>query len=299
MKKLLIPLILGFTISSSYAVCIKPTRKETVLLSATAYSQQYDKMSALLDKYCYEFRPDDADSNTPLLVNTSAKGLALIESKTGKNYANTSIDHNRMDLFSAILIDGAMMSDRVKKETVSDVKKVMAQNYPNVDISKITPEEVNRSRKDLLDMLAKEYSQSSSLNRDKMKNTALTYVIATNHPEYLEQALGGLREKEIFIKMNGMGVTPLHIAFSPLLKGKNTDELSKKLITMVPVSYMINNIIWNYDYFQFAEAFKDNNPTFYKMLKERYKFEVTKIMDPKVKEEINKSLKVYWEVDDS
>jgi hypothetical protein len=132
-----------------------------------------------------------------------------------------------------------------------------------------------------------------------MGNTALTYVIATNHPEYLEQALGGLREKEIFIKVNRMGVTPLHIAFSPLLKGKDTTELSKKLINMVPVSYMINNVIWNYDFFQFAEAFKENNPIFYKMLKEKYKFEVTKEMNPKIKEEINKSLNVYWEIDNT
>ena len=53
MKKLLIPLILGIAMSSSFAACIKPTRKEIVLLSATAYSQLYDKMSVLLDKYCY------------------------------------------------------------------------------------------------------------------------------------------------------------------------------------------------------------------------------------------------------
>jgi hypothetical protein len=35
------------------------------------------------------------------------------------------------------------------------------------------------------------------------------------------------------------------------------------------------------------------------MLKEKYKFEVTKSIDAKVKKEINKALKVYWEVDDS
>lgn len=62
---------------------------------------------------------------------------------------------------------------------------------------------------------------------------------------------------------------------------------------------MINNVIWNYDYFQFAEAFKDNNPTFYRMLKDKYKFEVTRPMDAKVKAEIQKALTIYWEVDDS
>lgn len=298
MKKILTTLLLGLTISTSYASCIAPTRKEIVLLSATAYSQQYEKMNMLLEKYCYDFRPEDVKTNTPLILNSSAKGLMLIQSKTDKTYANMPIDHNKMDLFSIVLINGAMISDRVKKETISDVKKVITQNY-NIDISKINDDFINKSRKDLLDILAKDYAKNSSPNKDKMKNTALTYVIANNYPEYLEQSLGRLREKEMFIQINGKGVNPLHIAFSPLLKSKNTEELSKKLINMVPVSYMINNIIWNYDYFQFAEAFKENNPTFYKMLKEKYKFEVTKFMDPKIKEEINKSLKLYWEIDDT
>jgi hypothetical protein len=58
-----------------------------------------------------------------------------------------SMDHNKMDLFSLTLIDGAMISDQVKKETVSDVKKVLAQNYSDIDISKINSYMVNKSRK--------------------------------------------------------------------------------------------------------------------------------------------------------
>ena len=34
------------------------------------------------------------------------------------------------------------------------------------------------------------------------------------------------------------------------------------------------------------------------MLKEKYKFEVTTSMDPKIKENIKKSLNLYWELDD-
>lgn len=299
MKKLILPILLGLTFSTSFAACVKPGKKEIILLAASAYGQLYDKMNDLTNKYCYEFRADDEAVNGPLILNSSAKGLALLQSKTGKSYANTSVDHNRMDLFSLTLIDGAMMSERVKKETTEAAKKMIAQNYPGVDISKINDDLKANSRKELLDLLAKEYSQVSSPNQDKMRNTALTYAIATNHPQYIEAALGGLREKEMFMKLNGMGITPLHVAFSNPLRGKNTDELSKKLLAVVPVSYMINNVIWNYDYFQFAEAFKDNNPTFYRMLKDKYKFEVTRPMDAKVKAEIQKALTIYWEVDDS
>lgn len=299
MKKLILPILLGLTFSTSFAACVKPTKKEIILLAASAYGQLYDKMNELTSKYCYEFRTDDESMNGPLLLNTSAKGLALLQSKTGKSYANISVDHNKMDLFSVTLIDDVMMSERVKKETPDAARKVIAQTYAGVDVSKMNDTLKYNSRKDLLDLLAKEYSQVSVPNQDKMKNTALTYVIATNHPEYIDAALGGLREKEMFMKLNGMGITPLHVAFSNPLKGKNTDELSKKLLATVPVSYMINNVIWNYDYFQFAEAFKENNPTFYKMLKDKYKFEVTRPMDPKIKSEIQKSLNIYWEVDDS
>jgi hypothetical protein len=65
--------MLGCIVSSSFAVCVKPNRKGTILLAANAYAQQYDKMSGLLDRYCYEFRADDEEANTPLFENTSAK----------------------------------------------------------------------------------------------------------------------------------------------------------------------------------------------------------------------------------
>lgn len=299
MKKIILPILLSLNVATGFAACIEPTKKETILLAATSYAQMYDKMNELTNKYCFEFRSNDEQFNSPLVLNTNAKGLAILQGKSGKSYVNMAVDHNKMDLFSLTLIDNAMMSERVRKETIEEVKEVIAKNYPKADTSKITEDIKKRSKKELLDFMAKQYAQISSPNKDKMKNTALTYVIATNNPDYLEQALGGLREKSMFTQLNGMGITPLHVAFANTLKGKNTTELNKKLINMVPVSYIINNVIWNYDYFQFAEAFQENNPTLYQMLKDKYKFEVTKKMDPKVKKEIQKALNIYWEIDDT
>lgn len=298
MKKLILPILLSLTFSNGFAACIKPSQKEVTLLAALSYAQLYDKMSSLTDTYCFQYRSNDGAANAPLMFNTSAKGLDLLQSKSGRSYVSMAIDQNNMDLFSYTLIDGAMVSDRVKQKTLSDIKEVISKNFPTIDTSRVNKDLSTQSKKELLDLMAKEYSQSLVINEDKMKNTALTYVIATNNPQYLTDALGMLKEKKLFMKKNAMGVTSMHLAFSPLLKGKNTEELSKKLINIIPVNYMINNVIWNYDYFQFAEAFKDNNPMFYNMLKEKYRVQITQQIDSKSKLEIEKALKLYWEIDD-
>ena len=107
-KNLIGPIILGLTMSSSFAACLKPEKKEYTLLSALSYAQDYPKMEELLNKYCYDFSPKNEDRNGALIVSTSAKGLALIESKTQKKYANMATDHNGMDLFSIVLLESSI-----------------------------------------------------------------------------------------------------------------------------------------------------------------------------------------------
>lgn len=78
--------------------------------------------------------------------------------------------------------------------------------------------------------------------------------------------------------------------FSPLLKGKNVAELNNKMLKDTPTSYIINTNLSlgtdkSYDYFQFAELMKENNPDLYDKLKIKYKFEIKNIN--KNKEVIN------------
>lgn len=276
--------------------CIEPKDNEYFLLSITSYAQKYDIQKELLNKYCYKDSMRNRYEKGPFVMVSSKEGLINLEKKMGKQWAAVPIEEQKFDMFSLKLLKNAE-TKRLFQEDLVNTKKMLSKNFKNVDVTNINENLINNSRKELLDYLSEQYAKSFNINRDRMGNFALFYVISNNYPEYLTKALGAEQNKNLFLKKNLTGATPLIAMFANELKGKNTQELSKKVIDMIPVSYIINSSIMGYDYFQFAETFKDNNPYFYKELKNKFKFDVTKAISKTDYKNIENMLTINWFVD--
>lgn len=298
-KKLYIMLIalLGMGANNVMAQnCIEPKDPEYFLLTISTYGQKYDIQKALLDKYCYTDTMRTKYEKGPFVMVSSKEGLINLEKKMGKQWADVAIEEQKLDMFSLKLLKNAE-TNRLFQENIKNTKSFLTKNFKNVDVTNINENLINNSRKELLDYLSDQYAKSFNINKDKKGNFALFYVISNNYPEYLTKALGAEHNKNLFLKKNLRGTTPLMAMFANELKGKNTEELSKKVINMVPVSYIINSSVYGYDYFQFAETFKNNNPYFYKELKNKFKFDVTKAVSTKDYKDLEDMLTINWFVD--
>lgn len=289
--------ILGLGMNSAFAQkCAEPKDPEYFLLAVATYAQKYDIQKSLMDKYCYKDLMRTKFEKGPFVMVSSKEGLINLEKKFGNQWSAKPIEEQNFDMFSLKLLKNAE-TEKLFKENLNGTKKILSDKFPGVNVSNVNEDLINNSRKELLDYLAEEYSKSFNMNKDAKGNFALFYVISNNHPEYLEKALGAEHNKNIFIKKNSAGTTPLMAMFASELKGKNTEELSKKVINMIPVSYIINTQVSGYDFFQFAETFKNNNPYFYKELKNKFKFEVTQGIRDKDYKNIESMLNINWFID--
>lgn len=283
MKKLVIAATL-LTALTAQAECIKPSLENYRALAATAYIQAHDEQAALMTKYCYTGSLSNRfEMGAPVMVS-SVRGLQMLEKQYGMNFVQKGMDEFGYDMFSLKLIQNDPVD--LRNESMTDAKATVKALFPKSKVDSFTFAQVEAEKKPLLDYLADEYSRTFNITRNMYGNTALLYVISTNHAEYLEKALGGSHDRQAFLIRNKSNLTPLHAAFANELRGKNTKALSDKLISVVPAQMLLKADVMNYDYFLFAETFKDNNPYFYSLLKAKYKFQVSQAINPQDKKAI-------------
>lgn len=258
--------------------CIQPTKNDYDYLTALSYAQLHKEQSELLNKYCFNLSGTEKFQTSPANMASSKEALINIEKKAKTNYIDKDMNEDKMDIFSYKL--GTLETGKNGLDTLNYVKNTIKRNNPNINTSNIPIENINKSKKELLDYIATEYSKTISIHTNRNGDFALGYVIANNYPEYVTASLGRLQDTSLFTKPNKNNITPLIYMFSPQLKGKDTTVLSKKMINLVPVNSLIKSKILIYDYFQYAEAFKENNPYFYNELKNKYKFNITSSVTP-------------------
>jgi hypothetical protein len=276
------------TALTAQAQCIKPSLENYRALAATTYIQAHDEQAALMSKYCYTGSLSNRFEMGATVMVSSVQGLQMLEKQYGMNFVGRAADEFGFDMFSLKLIQNDPVD--LRNESIADAKQTVKALFPNSNADSFTFAQVEAQKKPMLDYLADEYSHTFNITKNVYGNPALLYVISTNHPEYLEKALGGSHDKQAFLIRNKSNLTPLHAAFANELKGKDTKALSDKLINLVPAQMLLRADVMTYDYFLFAETFKENNPYFYGLLKAKYKFQVSQAIKPQDKKALSAML---------
>lgn len=258
--------------TSASATCVKPRDEDYTLLAATAFTQQINEQEFLLNRFCFQPTMKNKFEMGPVVMVSSVPGLKSLEKNWNMNFVEKGVDVFGSDLFTLRLAQNEPKT--YFQETFNRANKMINTRFGEKSTPSLSLRDLEKSTPELLDYLSDSYSKTFNTTVNKFGNFALMYAVANNYPQYIDKSLGGTRDKKLFMKYNNSGFNPLHAAFSEKLKGKDTKALSDIIIAL-PTSYFVRSTIRGYDYFIFADVFKENNPYLHKLLKEKYKFNTT------------------------
>lgn len=234
-------------------------------------------------------------------LNTVESLKLILEHNRSLTLNDIKLEFNR-DLLSNLLLREIIKEKRKKinEQEEPEIRKLIEKVDVNNKLNyNWRPSDKDyKDYNDLLNFVAKSYYDRTNINKDIEGNIALTYAILANKPELLKYTYTVYNGKKTWNIKNNFGLFPLHYMFSPKLKGKNIEKLNDLVINEVPFSYILNMKLSfgynkNYDYFQFSELLKENNPDFYKKLKMKYNFEINSLIKDKESiSYINKSLDI-------
>ena len=166
--------------------------------------------------------------------------------------------------------------------------KIVEKYLPKGEKLNLNPKPLTTKEHDeLMSYIVKAYNREGYTFTNKSDgNNMFHYVILANNPKVLYELTNNVIYRNLYLyKKNFSGVTPIHLAFSKkrpyneATQKEDTPALNSVLINLLTkervkfVSYVeIGTPLLNF--FEFAEIMKDENPDFYKKLKEKFNFNV-------------------------
>lgn len=272
-------LTLSGILMSNLAFAQCNTQNDTILFLGSLRYNNLKKTEELLKNNCIVWN-DKTKKMTFKQIKTTEQ-LQLIEKyNRGLHLEGYKLELSQ-DLFSSTLMSEIFPKSAQVEAKEEQETETMLNNAGNKGQLNYSWRQTGEDKTKLLNYLGQKNLENVSFNKDVIGNSVLVYIILANRPELIRYSYTGLGDKKIWTKENNSGFYPIHFIFSPLLRTKNVSELNDKILKEVPVSYLLNapqlklGTGKSYDFFQFAELMKENNPDFYKKLKEKYKFEVT------------------------
>lgn len=279
MKKLLSISLLAlsgiFSTNVAFAQCGK---NDTILFLGSLRYNNVVMAESFLKNNCVSW--DEKTKKMTFKQIKTVDEIKLIEKyNRGLNLESFKGEHSK-DLLSSMLYESIYprtenILAEEEKETQALLNKAGANNKFNYNWRQTTDD-----KDKLLDYLAKKNVENVKVNLDVVGNSVLNYMILANKPNLIKYSYTALGDKKIWIKPNSDGFFAIHFLFSPLLKNKNVATLNDVALKEIPVAYLLNagqlklGTGKTYDFFQYAELMKENNPDLYKKLKDKYQFEV-------------------------
>jgi hypothetical protein len=278
-KNLLVILIFYALINISYAqqiLCGKTEEDNYTLLVGSIRYNNLNIEKSILQKCFKKIKLNDFF----ILEDIYTKEALEILLNSDKTLNLNDLKSNNRDFFSTLLLRDIKKNEKLAQYKVENneiIDKINSVDKYNLINKKWMSND--EDYKKLLEFVANQYYSNLTIPKDSSNKSAIYYVILANKPNLLQYSYTLLNGKKSWILKDGNGLSPIHYMFSPLLKGKNVSELNDKMLKDTPTSYLINTILnldidKSYDYFQFAELMKENNPDLYAKLKSKYKFEI-------------------------
>lgn len=299
MKKiaLLLLMTIGISFQAQAQNCNKE-KTETVLAAALHYNNLVVE-EKMLKSGCVTKN----DRTLNIIVNQAqtVESVLLIEKYMPNIQFNNLKGNGNVDWLSTLLLKD-ILKQKNPQQFIEDDKEIQSFLMKNIPVNNFNyqfkPTSLDNNK--LLNYVGKKYNEDYSFFEDNYGYSALVYIVAANRPDLINYVYKDYDSKKTWITPTKSKFTPLHFLFSPLLKGKDVSQLNDKVLKDVPVSYLINvpqlRLMDSriYDFFQFAELMKDNNPDFYRKLKARYKFEIQSVYDtPEMRKFINSNLDLH------
>lgn len=277
--KYILPFLFVTVNASAQNSCIPAQKDEFFALKVAVAVNQDNVKSALLSKYCFNFNeyysrnqelPAIFLSRTPSDIELFRKaGVSLDSYKAGKH---------QLDLMSYLLLK-SNFSFKVSETEKSTIIAVQKKYVPNISKESLQMKPISVAEHEvLLDHVSTAYQKLYSLPLSSQHNTALHFAVIANEPTVLKNLLTDNSRKLYLYRKNKAGIAPLHLVFATK-KPVNKEDYQKKLEELNTL--LINNIdsskinylkLESLSYFELAELFKDNNPDFYKKLKQKFNF---------------------------
>lgn len=299
MKKVVLSLLATIAIfSQAQAQNCNKEKTETVLAAALHYNNLLVEEN-ILKSGC--ITKNDRTLNIIVNQAQTVESVLLIEKYMPNIQFNNLKGNGNVDWLSNLLLKDILKQKNPEKnlEEEKEIQSFLSNNIPSNKFNyqfKPTLSDTNK----LLNYVGKKYNQDYTFLDDNYGYSALIYIIVDNRPDLINYVYKDYDSKKLWITQTKSKFSPIHFLFSPLLKGKDVAQMNDRVLKDVPVSYLINvpqlRLIDNrmYDFFQFAELMKDNNPDFYKKLKAKYKFETQSVYDtPEMRKFINSNLDLH------
>lgn len=299
MKKLVLTLLTTFAVfSQAQAQNCNKEKSETVLAASLHYNNLFET-EKILKSGC--ITKNDRALNIIVNQAQTVESVMLVEKYMPSVKYHNLKGNGNVDWLSALLLKEITTQKNPKKiiEEEKEIQSFLGKNIPANNFNYQFKPTITDANK-LLNYVGKKYKEEYTFLPDNYGYNALVYILAANRADLINYVYKDYDSKKIFITPTKSKFAPIHFLFSPLLKGKNTSQLSDKILRDIPVSYFINTPQLKimdsriYDFFQFAELMKDNNPDFYRKLKAKYKFETKSVYDtPEVRKFINSNLDLH------
>ena len=298
MKKFKLLLALSIMSLSGLVSAQTCTKDDTVLYIGSLRYNNLPMQEYYLKNKCVIL--DDKTKNMIVNQVKTMESVLLLEKNVNldpkylKSFSN--IDWLSIVLLREILAKNIQEQSIKEEEATSKyLKSINGSNKLNFNWRQ-TDDDKNK----LIEYLAKNYSKGYTVNKDDFGNTDLIYMLLDNKPEYINYMYTAYGDKNLWLKKNKSYFSALHYMFSPLLKGKNVEALNDKVLKEIPVSYILNlgnyDSLVNgkesmYDYFQFADLMKENNPDFFQKLQSKYKAQISGVVtSAEIIQDINRKL---------
>lgn len=282
---LLLSLITISTISNASISCAKNQEDNMILFVGSLRYNNLEVEKELLKNKCV-VNLSSKDNYILEDVNTVEALDIILKNNKAFILNDARMDLNR-DFFSDLLLREVNKVEREKIFKKEDPE--IRQRISKVDVNNLLNKSWKPSEEDynkLLNFVGSSYYNNSTNLKDNKGEYAINYVILANKPELIKYSYTVFTGKKAWTIKNNNGFSALHFMFSPSLKNKDVKKLNDLMLKEVPVSYLINtNLLLGtgktFDYFQFAELMKNNNPDLYQKLKNMYKFEIKNLNNDK------------------
>lgn len=281
-KKTLLGCLVAIACTGQAFACTQPSEKTYVELALAIGAADANTINPIISNYCINFLGDDTFSESVLMAsNNAVQFKALMNWALKQNNPHIyDYDVSRKELreyHENLLISRMLLSTRTEamrdllKERVKTISEKVFPGRYNKDIPFFDEKENDKIVLYLADLYGKSYSAYVDKSYG---NTPMSYAILTNRPEVVKKFFSEIDGTGALYRGNKNHVTPLHLMFSPEVKGKDMTALNNLILSNIEGS-KIKGIVYNgVDYFQFATVNKENNMDFYNKLKKKFGFDV-------------------------
>lgn len=286
-NKLLLILSLTAALNVS-AKCIPAVEEQYTVLSLAVITGNVALRNSLVEKYCLNF---------PQFYKESSKSRgSLVQAVKARSIEDLKV-YYLLDTSISLFSEGSYEKDLlsyavspyhqvfINEEEIKLGEKYLAKGEKiNAKPKKLTKKEHD----ELMSYIVKAYNKEGYTFTDTSdRSNMLHYVIYANNPKVLNNLMSDNSYRSLYLyKKNITGLTPIHFAFAKKnpyheeAQEIDTPEMNDFLIRMIPkerVQLLTYNAGKNFPaltFFEFAELMKDENPDFYKKLKNKFNFSV-------------------------